>query len=213
MSRRALAGRRLARLSRTGRAAPQRRLLALPLGGRRLRPRRRQPRSRPRRSRRDRALLGRGAAPVRAWRPPRPRQSYLRSDGLALFVPRVWESLWGLRPELVGGCRPLRLTDHFEPRVWRFAITRSSPASPSVRNRRGCRPVVLKIRGLGSQAPAPAISRAGSARDGWTPLVVLTPRPATEAADLQPFYAEMVALAAGCGINADGLGDRRSSAP
>jgi ubiquinone/menaquinone biosynthesis C-methylase UbiE len=40
------------------------------------------------------------------------------ASGAARLVSRVWRTLWELCPELVGGCRPLRLTDHLVPDVW-----------------------------------------------------------------------------------------------
>ncbi len=33
-------------------------------------------------------------------------------------VTRIWESLWSLRPELVGGCRPVRLMDRLDLDQW-----------------------------------------------------------------------------------------------
>ncbi len=36
----------------------------------------------------------------------------------ARLVTRVWEWLWAYRPELVGGCRPLRLTDQLDRGAW-----------------------------------------------------------------------------------------------
>ena len=62
-------------------------------------------------------------------------------------VTRVWQMLWRLRPELVGGCRPLRTSERLDPTVWTLhhhavvtrlgfsfenlvAARRSSPAVP-----------------------------------------------------------------------------------
>jgi ubiquinone/menaquinone biosynthesis C-methylase UbiE len=36
----------------------------------------------------------------------------------ARAVTAIWERLWSLRPELVGGCRPIRLIDHLDPARW-----------------------------------------------------------------------------------------------
>lgn len=33
-------------------------------------------------------------------------------------VARIWQSLWELRPELVGGCRPIRIADHLDQTAW-----------------------------------------------------------------------------------------------
>lgn len=33
-------------------------------------------------------------------------------------VTRIWQSLWSLRPELVGGCRPVKLADRLEVDQW-----------------------------------------------------------------------------------------------
>jgi ubiquinone/menaquinone biosynthesis C-methylase UbiE len=37
---------------------------------------------------------------------------------LARATTALWRQLWSLRPELVGGCRPLRLTDHIDHVDW-----------------------------------------------------------------------------------------------
>lgn len=44
----------------------------------------------------------------------------LTHDGTSTsrFVTRAWQALWTLRPELVGGCRPICLTDHLDERCW-----------------------------------------------------------------------------------------------
>jgi ubiquinone/menaquinone biosynthesis C-methylase UbiE len=39
-------------------------------------------------------------------------------DGIARFVSRAWTSVWTRRPELVGGCRPIRLVDALDPSQW-----------------------------------------------------------------------------------------------
>lgn len=36
----------------------------------------------------------------------------------ARAVTGAWERLWSLRPELVGGCRPIRIADHVDPARW-----------------------------------------------------------------------------------------------
>jgi ubiquinone/menaquinone biosynthesis C-methylase UbiE len=33
-------------------------------------------------------------------------------------VTRLWQAIWSLRPELVGGCRPIRLADRLRPELW-----------------------------------------------------------------------------------------------
>jgi ubiquinone/menaquinone biosynthesis C-methylase UbiE len=33
-------------------------------------------------------------------------------------VTRLWHMLWALRPELVGGCRPLRISERLDPTLW-----------------------------------------------------------------------------------------------
>jgi ubiquinone/menaquinone biosynthesis C-methylase UbiE len=38
--------------------------------------------------------------------------------GIARFLSRAWTSVWTRRPELVGGCRPVRLVDALEPAAW-----------------------------------------------------------------------------------------------
>ena len=38
--------------------------------------------------------------------------------GIARFVSRGWTSVWTRRPELVGGCRPVRLVDALDPETW-----------------------------------------------------------------------------------------------
>lgn len=40
------------------------------------------------------------------------------SAGAARFVTGVWERLWKLRPELVAGCRPIRIADMLNPAAW-----------------------------------------------------------------------------------------------
>jgi len=38
--------------------------------------------------------------------------------GIAQFVSRAWTAVWTRRPELVGGCRPVRLVDALDPAAW-----------------------------------------------------------------------------------------------
>jgi hypothetical protein len=38
--------------------------------------------------------------------------------GIARFVSRAWTGVWTRRPELVGGCRPVRLVDALDPAGW-----------------------------------------------------------------------------------------------
>jgi ubiquinone/menaquinone biosynthesis C-methylase UbiE len=38
--------------------------------------------------------------------------------GIARFVSRGWTGVWTRRPELVGGCRPVRLVDALDPAAW-----------------------------------------------------------------------------------------------
>ena len=38
--------------------------------------------------------------------------------GLARFVSRAWKGVWARRPDLVGGCRPVRLVDALDPAAW-----------------------------------------------------------------------------------------------
>jgi ubiquinone/menaquinone biosynthesis C-methylase UbiE len=40
------------------------------------------------------------------------------ASGAARLVTSAWQLLWDLRPELVGGCRPLSLTEHVGPHEW-----------------------------------------------------------------------------------------------
>lgn len=40
------------------------------------------------------------------------------AKGAAHLATRVWWALWSLRPEVVGGCRPIRLADRLEPGEW-----------------------------------------------------------------------------------------------
>ena len=37
---------------------------------------------------------------------------------IARFVSRAWTAVWTRRPELVGGCRPVRIVDALEPAAW-----------------------------------------------------------------------------------------------
>jgi len=39
-------------------------------------------------------------------------------SGIARFVSRAWTGVWARRPELVGGCRPVRLVDALDPSQW-----------------------------------------------------------------------------------------------
>ena len=39
-------------------------------------------------------------------------------SGIARFVSRAWREVWARRPELVGGCRPVRLVDALDPAAW-----------------------------------------------------------------------------------------------
>jgi len=39
-------------------------------------------------------------------------------SGIARFVSRAWTGVWTRRPELVGGCRPIRLVDALDPAAW-----------------------------------------------------------------------------------------------
>lgn len=34
------------------------------------------------------------------------------------LLTRAWETLWSLKPALVGGCRPITITDHLDPTAW-----------------------------------------------------------------------------------------------
>jgi ubiquinone/menaquinone biosynthesis C-methylase UbiE len=34
------------------------------------------------------------------------------------LVTRAWETLWSLKPALVGGCRPITITDHLDQTAW-----------------------------------------------------------------------------------------------
>ena len=36
----------------------------------------------------------------------------------ARLLTRVWQGVWSLRPELVGGCRPVQLAGHLDPHLW-----------------------------------------------------------------------------------------------
>lgn len=36
----------------------------------------------------------------------------------ARLLTRIWRTLWSLRPALVGGCRPLTITDYLDPTSW-----------------------------------------------------------------------------------------------
>jgi ubiquinone/menaquinone biosynthesis C-methylase UbiE len=36
----------------------------------------------------------------------------------ARSVTRLWRAIWSLRPELVGGCRPIRLANHLDTALW-----------------------------------------------------------------------------------------------
>jgi deazaflavin-dependent oxidoreductase (nitroreductase family) len=36
----------------------------------------------------------------------------------ARVLTRVWKALWAFQPELVGGCRPIRLDEHLDPAAW-----------------------------------------------------------------------------------------------
>ena len=36
----------------------------------------------------------------------------------ARLVTRIWQTAWSLRPELVGGCRPVQLSDQLDPLTW-----------------------------------------------------------------------------------------------
>ena len=38
--------------------------------------------------------------------------------GIARLVSRAWKRVWIRRPQLVGGCRPIRLTDALDPGRW-----------------------------------------------------------------------------------------------
>ena len=38
--------------------------------------------------------------------------------GIAQFVSPAWTATWTRRPELVGGCRPVRLADALDPAAW-----------------------------------------------------------------------------------------------
>lgn len=38
----------------------------------------------------------------------------------ATHLTRAWEALWKVSPGLLGGCRPLRLTEYLDPRAWRL---------------------------------------------------------------------------------------------
>jgi len=38
--------------------------------------------------------------------------------GIARFVSRAWTGVWTRRPELVGGCRPIRLVYALDPAAW-----------------------------------------------------------------------------------------------
>jgi hypothetical protein len=38
--------------------------------------------------------------------------------GMARFVSHAWRRVWTRRPELVGGCRPIRLVDALDPAAW-----------------------------------------------------------------------------------------------
>jgi ubiquinone/menaquinone biosynthesis C-methylase UbiE len=33
-------------------------------------------------------------------------------------VARIWQALWRIRPELLGGCRPIRIAEHLNPAAW-----------------------------------------------------------------------------------------------
>ena len=39
-------------------------------------------------------------------------------SGIARLVSRSWTGVWTRRPELVGGCRPVRLVDALDPAAW-----------------------------------------------------------------------------------------------
>ena len=34
------------------------------------------------------------------------------------LLTRAWETLWSLKPALVGGCRPITITDHLDQTAW-----------------------------------------------------------------------------------------------
>src|SRR5262249_25887974 len=38
--------------------------------------------------------------------------------GVAAFVSRAWSAVWARLPAVVGGCRPVRLTDALDPVQW-----------------------------------------------------------------------------------------------
>jgi ubiquinone/menaquinone biosynthesis C-methylase UbiE len=38
----------------------------------------------------------------------------------AQLLTRVWQALWSLRPALVGGCRPIELTEYLDQTTWSF---------------------------------------------------------------------------------------------
>lgn len=40
------------------------------------------------------------------------------TTGTTRAVARGWRALWRLRPELLGGCRPIQIADHLEPDAW-----------------------------------------------------------------------------------------------
>jgi ubiquinone/menaquinone biosynthesis C-methylase UbiE len=37
---------------------------------------------------------------------------------LSRLITRAWELLWSLKPELVGGCRPIVISDHLDQTAW-----------------------------------------------------------------------------------------------
>jgi ubiquinone/menaquinone biosynthesis C-methylase UbiE len=40
------------------------------------------------------------------------------ASGFASLLARTWEQVWRLRPRLVGGCRPIRVTTYLPPSDW-----------------------------------------------------------------------------------------------
>jgi deazaflavin-dependent oxidoreductase (nitroreductase family) len=40
------------------------------------------------------------------------------STGVARLVTATWQALWSFRPEIVGGCRPVRITDYLDGHAW-----------------------------------------------------------------------------------------------
>jgi len=45
--------------------------------------------------------------------------------GVAAFVSRAWSAVWARWPAVVGGCRPVRLTDGLDPVQWEVRLRRS----------------------------------------------------------------------------------------